>query len=182
MKNNNIGTRVTLLIASFVFPLSSRSFAAEAILLPTAQEISTAKLTSAIESGRIPTQGVLMFVVCTDAADGSPPVVVLDTPQHLAGSASDKISFVNKDAGSSFKGSLDAIANHKDTKRLNGAYSIVTGRSANQLTPMNTMDFSAHCNISQGGLTMIGSGQSSVVDSATGKRTNSSVYVFAYYK
>ena len=132
-----------------------------------------AKLTSAIEQGRIPKHDVLVFVMYTDLGDGSEPIIVLAEPQHLSGSSSDEISFVKSDSGISYKGSLVAVAGHKDMKRLSGALSA-------QPTPSRSMSGSTTVVFKKNRLTAMSGGSSSSVDAA-GKRVKDNTQFFVYY-
>lgn len=157
--------------------------AVEPVDLPTAQELSTAKLHKGIESGAVSDQGAFVIVVCTDSGDGTPPIVLLDAPQRLKGSAKEDISYENASASSSFKGKLETSASRKGKKLLVGGYSIAFGQSTEgNLTRMSKAEFSVNAQISQGSLTMIGGTRTSMIDNKTGKRSNSTTYVFAYYK
>ncbi len=175
--------RTASLVAVTLLVLSLRMAAAEAISLPTAQELSSARLSSAIARGQVKAQGNFVFVICTDTGDGSSPVVVIDAPQSLSGAKSENLSFANKEAGSAFAGRLEEVIGHKDRKRLTGGYSVAVGHpTEGQPTALGKIEFSANVILSEGSLTMVGGGQTSSVDTATGKRSSSSVYVFAYYK
>lgn len=149
----------------------------------TAEELPMARLHSAIESGQIPKGDVLVFVVCYDAGDGTVPLVVLDAPQVLTDAPSQKIAYVNDVAGSSFKGvftgSLEQLPSRNDKKRLVGAYSYETGRSLQPSGPKG--DWSAQTILTRGALTKLGGGGGTLIDDKTGKRTTTSISVFAYY-
>lgn len=180
MKRKLFGRLLLALFSYAALSLAAQSHEGTA----TAEELSMAKINSAIESGIVPKADVLVFVVCTDSGDGSAPVVALDAPQPLTNAQSQRISYVNDEAGSPFKGafmgSLDTMPGHEEKKRLVGAYSYETGRTSEPAGPKG--NWSAQSILTRGTLTKLGGGGGTITDAKTGKSTTSSISVFAYYK